>query len=239
MNNTATTAPKRIRAKHPLEAEEGPRQRLLAAAGRLFYEEGVHVVGIDRLIEEAGVAKASLYTHFGNKDGLIRAYLQEHLDARRKHVAQLLARYDSPRKRLLGMFDDAKAALDGTAFRGCKFVNASAEAGHDECIGPLTEEYRTWLRSLFTDLAKASGARDPRSLGRQLALLYDGAAVAARLDKDRAGAGAAARSAAAALLDAATVQAPLSDSTRKPAPPKEAAVRTKAKGPKPRHSNRG
>jgi len=59
MSNTTTTAPKGIRAKDP-PAEEGPRQRLLAAAGRLFYEEGVHVVGIDRLIEEAGVAKASL-----------------------------------------------------------------------------------------------------------------------------------------------------------------------------------
>jgi AcrR family transcriptional regulator len=205
MSNRTPAAPKRIRAKHSPEAEEGPRQRLLAAARRLFYEEGVHVVGIDRLIEEAGVAKASLYTHFGNKDGLIRAYLEEHLEARREHVAQVLARYDSPRKRLLGMFDDAKAALAGTEFRGCRFVNASAEAPHDESIGPLTEKYRTWLRSLFTNLAKASGARDPRSLGRQLALLYDGAAVAARLDKDRAGAGAAARSAAAALLDAATI----------------------------------
>src|SRR5207247_8932375 len=118
-----------------------------------------------------------------------RPYTTLFRSARRDHVAQVLARYDSPRKRLLGMFDDAKAALDGTAFRGCRFVNASAEAGRDECIGPLSEEYRTWLRSLFTDLAKAAGARDPRSLGRQLVLLYDGAAVAARLDKDRPGAG--------------------------------------------------
>src|SRR6266571_1035023 len=206
MSNTTATASKRIRAKHPPEAEEGPRRRLLAAAGKLFYEEGVHVVGIDRLIEEAGVAKASLYTHFGNKDGLIRAYLQEHLDARRKHVAQLLARYDSPGKRLLGMFDDAKAALDGTAFRGCTFVNASAEAGHDECIGPLTEEYRTWLRSLFTDLAKASGARNPKGLGRQLALPTAGPAVAALPERARGGAGAPPRSPPEAWFDAPTPQ---------------------------------
>src|SRR5207244_10668569 len=149
----------------------------------------------DRLLEEAGVAKAALYSHFGNNDGLIRAYLEEHLNARREHVAQVLARYDSPRKRLLGMFDDAKAALDGTAFRGCRFVNASAEAGHDECIGPLTEEYRTWLRSLFTDLAKASGARNPKSIGRQLAMLYDGAELAGRLDKGGGSSGCSGRSA--------------------------------------------
>jgi AcrR family transcriptional regulator len=209
MRPTTTTKTKQVRAdKRASESEQGPRRRLLAVADQLFYEEGVHVVGIDRLLEEAGVAKASLYTHFGNKDGLVRAYLEEHLEARREHVAQVLARYDSPRERLLGMFDDVQAALAGTAFRGCKFVNASAEARPDESIGAVTEAYRTWLRTLFTDLAKAAGARDPQRLGRQLALLYDGAAVAARLDKDRAGAGAAARSAAAALLDAATVHAP-------------------------------
>src|SRR6266852_1496287 len=95
----------RVRAdKRSSESEPGPRRRLLAAADKLFYEEGVHVVGIDRLIEEAGVAKASLYTHFGSKDGLVRAYLEEHLQARREHVARVLARYDSPRERLLGMF---------------------------------------------------------------------------------------------------------------------------------------
>lgn len=71
----------------------------------------------------------------------------------------------------------------------------------------MTEEYRKWLRKLFTGLAKSAGALDPKRLGRQLALLYDGAA-AARLDKDRSGAGAAARSAAEALLDVATGGAP-------------------------------
>jgi AcrR family transcriptional regulator len=178
----------------------------LDVADRLFYEEGVHVVGIDRLIAEAGVAKASLYTHFGNKDGLVRAYLEEHFEARRGHVAQVLAKYDAPRERLLGLFADVQDALADTTFRGCRFVSASAEARPDESIGALTEAYRTWLRTLFTGLAKSAGASDPKRLGRQLALLYDGAAVAGRLDKDRAGAGVAARSAAAALLDAATAR---------------------------------
>src|ERR1700730_18489086 len=158
--------------------EPGPRQRLLDVAGRLFYTEGVHVVGIDRLLEESGVAKASLYAHFGNKDGLVRAYLEEHFADRREHVAQVLARYDSPRERLLGLFADVQDALAGTTFRGCRFVSASAEARPDESIGALTEEYRTWVRTLFTGLARSAGAGDPKRLGRQLALLYDGAAGA-------------------------------------------------------------
>jgi len=67
----------------------------------------------------------------------------------------------------------------------------------------VAEDYRAWLRSVFIELAAATGARDPSQFGRQLALLYDGAAVAARMDQDRAGAAKAVRSAVVALLDAA------------------------------------
>jgi AcrR family transcriptional regulator len=209
MRTPSTPKPKGGSAQEPSRAsEQGPRRRLLAVSSRHFYEVGVHGVGIDRLLKEAGVAKASLYQHFGNKDGLVRAYLEEHFEARREHVAQVLAKYDSPRERLLGLFADVEDALAGSAFRGCRFVNASAEARPDESCVAITGEYRAWLRALFTDLAKAAGARDPKRLGRQLALLYDGAAVAARLDEDRSGAADAARSAATALLDAATVRQP-------------------------------
>src|SRR5438876_3338216 len=105
MRTPSTPGPEGGSARGPARAsEQGPRRRLLAVASRHFYEEGVHVVGIDRLLKEAGVAKASLYQHFGNKDGLVRAYLEEHFDARREQVARVLARYDSPRERLLGLF---------------------------------------------------------------------------------------------------------------------------------------
>ena len=198
-----STRPTRIAAE-PTGVEAGPRQRLLEVADRLFYQEGVHVVGIDRLLEESGVAKASLYAHFGNKDGLVRAYLEGHLATRRQHVDEILAGYDSPRDRLLGLFSDIEDLLTSPGFRGCRFANASAEARPDESVAAVTDEYRGWLRALFTDLAKAAKARNPRRLGQQLALLYDGAAIAARLDDDRAAVADAARSAATALVDAAT-----------------------------------
>jgi AcrR family transcriptional regulator len=184
----------------------GPRRRLLDVASRLFYEEGVHVVGIDRLLEEAEVAKASLYAHFGNKDGLVRAYLEEQFEARREHVTQVLASYGSPRARLLGLFSDVEELLATSSFRGCRFVNASAEARPEESIAAVTDAYRTWLNKVFTDLAKSAGAANPKQLGRQLGLLYDGASVAARLDENRSEAGAAARTAASTLVDAAINQ---------------------------------
>src|SRR5712675_2907178 len=81
------------------------RERLLAAAGELFYENGINTVGIDRVIEHAGVAKASLYDCFGSKEGLIRAYLTARHEARQKALQEKLAQYDNPRDRLLGVFD--------------------------------------------------------------------------------------------------------------------------------------
>ena len=74
------------------------RERLLAAASELFYEDGVHTVGVDRIVERAGVAKATLYTLFGSKEGLVRAYLTERHDATRERMArELVARFDTPR----------------------------------------------------------------------------------------------------------------------------------------------
>jgi len=85
--------------------EGSARDRLLAAANELFYEEGVHTVGIDRVIERAGVAKASLYSTFGSKEELVRAYLLGRAEARQQRMSQRVARYDNPRDRILGLFD--------------------------------------------------------------------------------------------------------------------------------------
>jgi AcrR family transcriptional regulator len=180
-----------------------PRDRLLAAADELFYAEGVHVVGIDRIVERAGVAKASLYSIFGSKDELVRAYLEKHFRDRQMHIERILATHNTPRERLLAVFDEIETALAGSEFRGCRFIMATAEARPGDASEVVADEYRAWLRSVFTDLGEAAGASDPTQLGKQLHLLYDGAAVAARMDQDRARAANAVRSAVEALLDAA------------------------------------
>ena len=179
------------------------RDRLLAAADGLFYGEGVHVVGIDRIVERAGVAKASLYSIFGSKDELVRAYLENHFRQRQRGIANIVAAHNTPRERLLGIFAELEGALEGSDFRGCRFISAGAEARPGDASEVVADRYRAWLRSLFIELAEAAGANDAKAVGRQLALLYDGAAVAARMDKDRRGAATALHSAAAALLDAA------------------------------------
>ena len=183
------------------------RERLLAAADQLFYEEGVHVVGIDRVIERAGVAKATLYSAFGSKDGLIKAYLAERHDIRRRRLTTAVARHTDPRDRLLAVFDALGEAFAEPTYRGCAFLNASAEAGPESSIVQATDTYRAWVRELFTELAAAVGAADPAQLAGQLVLLYDGAGVSARMDRDPSAA-AAARTVAAALVDLAAAGAP-------------------------------
>lgn len=178
------------------------RERLLSAANELFYAEGVQTVGIDRIIEHAGVAKASLYNTFGGKEQLIRAYL----DSRYARVSARLLRAvdgtDDPRERLLAVFDAQAALFTQQGYHGCAFVAASAEAKQGSAIEEVSDAYRAWVRALFADLARDAGAPDPEGLARQLHLLYDGGGLSARMDRDPS-AGAVARQAAAVLIDAA------------------------------------
>ncbi|QEC47551.1 TetR/AcrR family transcriptional regulator [Baekduia soli] len=179
------------------------RERLLASATELFYCEGIHTVGIDRVIEHADVSKASLYKIFGSKDELIRAYLEaRHARWRERLTGEIDARWDDPAERLLGVFDVLGESFADPDFRGCAFMNASAEARPGSPVVEASDAARAWKRGLFADLAAAAGAPDPQGLAAQLVLLYDGAQIAARMDRDPAAA-ATARAAAAVLLDAA------------------------------------
>jgi AcrR family transcriptional regulator len=183
--------------------KQSARQRLLAAANELFYAEGVQTVGIDRVIEHAGVAKASLYNTFGSKENLVQAYLESRHEATLERLRSSVGRHNDPRQRLLAVFDAQAEMFAEPSFHGCAFVTASAEAPDGGLIHQATDQYRVDVRGLLSDLASAAGAANPAALGRQLQLLYDGAGLAAQMDRDPDVA-AAAKAAAARLLDAAT-----------------------------------
>jgi AcrR family transcriptional regulator len=182
--------------------EGSARERLLEAANDLFYAEGVHTVGIDRVIERAGVAKASLYSAFGSKEELVRAYLERRAQTRQQRILQRIACHEGARERIFAIFDLLGEIASEPQFRGCAFVNASAEGprggtrSRQVCL-----DMRSWIRGLFVDLARDCGAREPERLGRSLALLYDGALVGASMDGEPAVV-AEARAAAEVLIDA-------------------------------------
>ena len=179
------------------------RDRLLDAASELFYEHGVHTVGIDTIIERAGVAKASLYSAFGSKEELVRAYLEARHASRRATVLAEMELHDDPRSKLLALFDVLVTTVKRPEFRGCAFANASAESGPDSAAAEVTRKARAWLLGVMAEQATALGAAKPAGLARQLTLLYDGALVQSRLDPGLAAA-TAAKAAAQVLIDAAS-----------------------------------
>jgi AcrR family transcriptional regulator len=178
------------------------RDRLLAAANELFYAEGINNVGIDRVIEHAGVAKASLYANFRSKDELVHAYLASRDEARRARMLERIERHRSSRERALAVFDSVAETMAQPGFRGCPFVRASAEYPGDGPAREVSTQARGWLRELFTALLREAGARSAPALAQQFVLLFDGAVMAAQMDGN-VDAVRIARAMAANLLDRA------------------------------------
>jgi AcrR family transcriptional regulator len=191
MTPPVATAPKR-----------SPRERLLEAANELFYAEGIQTVGIDRVIERAGVAKASLYDAFGSKEGLVAAYLEARHDETLGRIRRAVASHSDPVDQILAIFDSQTARMGRPGYHGCAFAGAAAEAPAGGRVDVATRTYRQTLRTQFETLAAAAGAADPATLARQLQLIYDGAALAANFERDPSIAGPE-RAAAEALIAAA------------------------------------
>nr|SBP00142.1 Transcriptional regulator, TetR family [Nonomuraea gerenzanensis] len=154
---------------------------MLQTAARLFYGEGVHTVGIDRIIAEAGVAKATFYHHFPSKDDLVRAYIVEQSTLQRGLADSV--REGSPRQRLHAIFAFMCEFGAGPTFRGCPFVNTAAEypdPGHP--VRAAIAAHRRWNRELYRDLLAADGHPDPERTADVLMLLRDGLVVGFDLD---------------------------------------------------------
>jgi AcrR family transcriptional regulator len=178
------------------------RERLLAAADELFYENSINTVGIDRIIEHAGVAKASLYDCFGSKDELIRAYLEARSLARQTRINEWIARYDTSQKKMLGVFELLGELSSRPGYKGCAFMRARADDSASDKVKVASNQSRAFMLGLFASLAREANAADPEKLAPQLLLLYDGASVAAHLDGNH-NAASLAREVAAQLLASA------------------------------------
>ncbi|MET8257433.1 TetR/AcrR family transcriptional regulator [Micromonospora sp. NPDC005553] len=179
------------------------RDRILDTAFRLFYAHGPRGVGVDTVIAESGVAKATLYKHFPRKDDLVLAYL-DRVDQAWFGALRSAARDagDEPRDQLVGMFDALTGACRREGYHGCAFINTAAESSAAGPVHARTVEHKTVVRAWVTELARRAGAADPELLAQQLTLLLDGGLVAGVLDGDPLIADAAQRSARTLVDDA-------------------------------------
>ncbi len=180
--------------------------RLIETATRLFYARGITASGVDTIAQAAGVSKPSLYAHFGDKGGLVRAVLAHQHGLRRRSLeAHLLARAGLPaRERLLAVFDWISTMQRGDWARGCPFVNASVELGEggDDSAREVVGRHKLWFRGMLADLAAQAGARDPDRLASALHLLIEGANARLLAEADHAAIDEARRSAEVLLAAA-------------------------------------
>jgi AcrR family transcriptional regulator len=156
-------------------------RRALEAASRLFYERGIHAVGVDLIAAEAGVTKKTLYDRFGSKEQLVVEYLAARDERWRAFLTERLeAAGPTAAERVVAVFDAARGWAGENSTRGCSMVNAHAEISdpHHPAYTIITGQ-KAWMLSLFTDLAReADPAADYEALGRTLLLLHEGALVA-------------------------------------------------------------
>ncbi|MEV5702465.1 TetR/AcrR family transcriptional regulator [Streptomyces violaceoruber] len=154
-------------------------RRVLAAAERLFYEHGIHAVGVDSIAAEAGVTKKTLYDRFGSKEQIVVEYLAGRDERWRELLAgRLAAAGEGPAARVVAVFEASRAWSELYGAKGCSMINAHAEIsdpGHPAY--PVITGQKRWMLDLFTGLARDIDAAGADRLARTLVLLHEGALV--------------------------------------------------------------
>ncbi|MER5604305.1 TetR/AcrR family transcriptional regulator [Streptomyces sp. NPDC002265] len=173
-------------ASAPIRRSEA-RERLLGTASRLFYSEGIRGVGVDRVMAEAEVARATFYRHFDGKDDLVRAYLQAADRKIREQVGAAEKAISAPADFLMAVAHGIGDEVCGTGFRGCPFINAAAEYPDPESVvHQAVLGHRRWFREVLRKAFQRLGAAGPEQSADSMVALRDGAMVAGYLGDPRA-----------------------------------------------------
>lgn len=165
-----------------------PRQRLLDGATQLFTTEGIRVIGIDRILREADVAKASLYSLFGSKDALVIAYLQNLDEKWREQYYARTAEMGSPSEKILAFFDQCIDEESLKDYRGSHFQNAANEYPRPETdsereIVSVVMEHRRWCLDTLTQLLTEKNGYPGTVQANQLMVFLDGGLAGCRLNR--------------------------------------------------------
>lgn len=163
------------------------RDRLLATASKVFYEEGINAVSVDRIIEAANGTRSTFYRYFPSKEDLVAEYLTER-DTQIRAACDLAADHEQDPTTLLRFVMGAIGDdLCSPGFRGCPFINAAAEfPDRKSVVHKAAAAHRSWFRGLVLDLVTRAGASDPPKAARALIMLRDGAMVGGYLEDAKA-----------------------------------------------------
>lgn len=159
------------------------RERLLRTAAGLFYREGIHAVGVDRILAEAGVTRATMYRHFAGKEDLVVAYLDLEDAVIRGYFEAAAATGGSPTDLLEAVVDGIAGDAERYHTRGCPFINAGAE--YPDAASPVravVRRHRDWFRATLAEVTTAAGVPEPGAAADALVLLRDAMLVGRYLD---------------------------------------------------------
>jgi AcrR family transcriptional regulator len=166
-------------------AAASPRDRLLETAAALFYREGINGVGVDRVLAEAGVTRATMYRHFAGKEALVVAYLEREDAALRALFAEAGASGASPEQLVELVIEGIAEDAGRFHTRGCPFINASAEfPDPDSEVRRVVRRHRDWFRTTLAAVVRGAGIAGPDEKAAALVLLRDAALVGAYLDPE-------------------------------------------------------
>ncbi|MDQ1598201.1 MAG: hypothetical protein QOI70_1625 [Microbacteriaceae bacterium] len=164
-------------AAFPRETSVAPaKRRILETANRLFYDEGIRSVGIDRLISESGVTKATFYKHYGSKDRLIIEYITQRHDYVRARFEGIIEQAETPAAGIRSIVSGVVVEVNSPGFRGCPFLNAATEFPDPRHpVRVIVADHREWYAEVLTTLLRALGHPLPGDGADEFVLARDGA----------------------------------------------------------------
>ncbi|MES2093417.1 MAG: TetR/AcrR family transcriptional regulator [Actinomycetota bacterium] len=152
------------------------KRRILETAYRLFYEDGIRSVGVDRLISESEVTKATFYKHYGSKDRLIVEYISQRHSRDMEAVDEIIREKNDPKLALQALIDQIVADVVSPGFRGCAFINAATEfTDPRHPVRQIVSDHREWYAETLSGLLRQLGHPLPGDGGDELILARDGA----------------------------------------------------------------
>ena len=152
------------------------KNKILETANELFYGDGIRTVGVDRLISESSVTKATFYKHYGSKDRLIVQYVRFRDKSTRERLQSILDNSIEPEPALRAVMAQVGAEISGPDFRGCAFLNAATEyPDPNHPVRIVVTEHRDWYSELLTTLLGKMGHPLPGDAADELMLACDGA----------------------------------------------------------------
>ncbi|WP_442796459.1 TetR/AcrR family transcriptional regulator [Pseudomonas sp. JR33AA] len=161
------------------------REKILATAEKLIYENGIHATGMDLLVKTSGVARKSIYRYFANKDEVAAAALNARDVRWMTWFRSECEKAQTPEARILGIFDALKSWFESDGFRGCAFINTAGEVGDaNDPVRQIAKLHKQKLLDYTLELTNELGVNDPTGLAKQLLLIIEGTITVAHVMGD-------------------------------------------------------